>query len=125
VVRLRLDQPIARRFVDAARAHQNAVRPQHDAAVTGRAREDAALLDETGADAEPAGRGLDIEQAQLGCALVGAFDEEYGAHDLAFALGDPAALPLGIEALDEAARDLGDEALEGLVPAVLLGVAGG
>ena len=81
---------VSRAEEDAARAHQHAVRPQHDAAVTGRAGKDAALLDETGADAEPAGRGLDIEQAQPGGALVGAFDEKYRAHDLAFALGDPA-----------------------------------
>src|SRR5262249_34573678 len=121
-VRLRLDEAVAGGLVDTPRARQDAVGPQHDAGVAGGAREQTALLDQAGADAEAARGGLHVEQAQLGRRLVRPAHQEYGADHGALALGDPAALAFAVEALEEGAGDVGDKALEALVPAVLLGV---
>ena len=70
---------------------------------------------------EAARRRLDEQQAKLRDRLRFGNDEDR-ADDLSVALGDPAALALRIEVVDEVGDDARDEGLEAFVPAVLLGV---
>ena len=69
----------------------------------------------------PARARFDEQQPELrdGVALP---DAEDRADPLAVELGDPAALALRVEVLDELRDDRRDERLEALVPAVLLPV---
>src|SRR6266513_2253799 len=80
-----------------------------------------ALVDEPLSDPVPARAGFDEQQPELrdGVALP---DAEDRADPLAVELGDPAALALRVEVLDELRDDGRDEGLEALVPAVLLPV---
>src|ERR1700737_2767741 len=96
-------------LVDMAGRDQHGVGPQRDLAIAPRAGEADALGDEPAADAEPARPGLDIEQAQFGD-LLALLDEEYGTGDRTLALGDPAALAVGVEVLDEPGGDPGAQA---------------
>src|ERR1700737_840562 len=109
-------------LVDMAGSAQHVVGPQRDLAIAPLAGKADALGDEPAADPEPPRRGLDIEQTQFGL-LVALFDEEYGTGDRTLALGDPAALAVGVEILDERRRDPRAQRLEGLVEAVFLGFA--
>src|SRR5438046_10739395 len=104
-----------------ARGVETAVGPQHDLAITGGARKRDALGNQTSADPQPARRRLDQEQSQLRDRWRAA-NQEDRADVLTVALGNPAALELRIEALQEFRRDFGDQPLECVVPAVFLGV---
>src|SRR4029077_17977512 len=64
-VRLLLDQAEAGGFVDAAGGYQHVVGPQRQFAVAGAAGKPDAFGHQTAPDAETAGAGFDIEQAQL------------------------------------------------------------
>src|SRR5262249_52016285 len=107
----------SRRFVDAPRGDQDVVGPQAHALVARLLGEAQALLHQAPADPETARSGLDQQQTQLRHLVALAY-HEHRAQDLALALGDPAALALRIEALQELGHDLGDQRLESLVPAI-------
>src|SRR5438874_9836257 len=62
---------------------------------------------------------LDNQEPQLGAARA-FLHHEYRADRLAVHLGDPAALALRVEVLDEFGGDLGDQRLEAHAPAVFL-----
>src|SRR5688572_18089686 len=111
----------ARGLVDLARRDEHVVRPQRELAVPLRAREANAFVDELAAYAQATRRRLDIQQTQLRN-LVARAHQEDAADDLAVALRNPRVLARRIEVHDEAAQDLRDERLIGLIPAVFLGV---
>src|SRR5580765_41565 len=94
------------------------VGPQHELPVTLLARKPDALLDQAPAEAAAARGRLDQQQAQPRFALV--VDDEDAADALAVAFGDPAALALRVEVLEEVLDDPGDQRLEARAPAVLL-----
>src|SRR5438876_8548606 len=112
VVRLLAHQTEARRLIDTARRDQDVVGPQRDFAVVPLAGKADAFGDEPAADAEPAGRRLDIEQAQFRL-LRALLDEQHGADDDPLALGDPATLAASVKILDERGGDPRDQRLEG------------
>lgn len=64
---------------------------------------------------------FDQQKAQLGHGLV-LFDQEHAAEKLTIALGDPAALPMRLQLLDEVGDDMRHQGLEALIPAILAGV---
>src|SRR5436190_24332821 len=100
VVRLLIDQPKASLLVDAARGHEDALRPQRHRRVADFACGADAFVHQRLADAKPARLRLDQQQAQFADALAG-IDERDAANRLAADLRDPAAFALGIEILDE------------------------
>src|SRR5438132_6042870 len=108
-------------FVNAAGGVKVALRPQSDFLVAGLASEADTLVNQAFADSQAAGLRFHQQQAQLGNRLC-FLNQEYRADNLAFALGDPAALALGIEVLDKVGNDLGDQGFEALVVAILLGI---
>src|SRR5262249_17419236 len=121
VMLLALDEAEPGGLVEAPRRDQHVVGPEPEPAVAAAPRETDAFGDEALADAEAARLGRDDEEAELGDALR-LFHDEDRADDLALAFGDPAALALRIEMAEELGGDLGDQRLELLVPAKLLGV---
>src|SRR3954463_148875 len=100
MVRLRCDEPEAGTLVDAARRDQNALRPQSHGRVARGLAEAQALLDQPPAEPAPARLRIENEQAQLGD-LVGLAHRKHRADALAVKFGDPAALALCVEILDE------------------------
>ena len=66
----------------------------------------------------PRARGSTISSRSFATLLI--LDHEHAAHRLAVHLGDPAALALRIEVIEEIRHDPGHQRLEALVPAVLL-----
>src|SRR5215204_987069 len=110
--------------IDLARRVQDVVRPERQLGIAGLPREADARAHQPSAEPEPARFRLDIEEPQLRD-LIRLPDQEHRADDLALDLGDPTALAPGLEALDEAGADLGDERLEAFVPAVFLVVEDG
>ena len=110
-------------LVDRAGAGEDALRPQRDAAVAGRAREADALVHQTPADAQAARLRLDQQQAQL-CDVLAALDQKHGADAGAVQLGDPALFARGIELAQELSHDLGGQRLECSAPAVFFSVTG-
>src|SRR5919197_3540709 len=104
VMRLGADEMKPGALVEAPRADEHVVGPQRDAAIAGEPGEAQAFRDKALADAEPARLLLDEQKAQLRH-LVARLHEEHRADDLALLLGDPAALALRIEALEELGRD--------------------
>src|SRR5215211_4742418 len=121
VVRLFVDEPEAHPFIDTARGAQHVIRPQRDLPVTGLSGEADAFFYQAAADAQPSCFRFDEEKSQLG-GLLRLLDDEHGADDLAFSLGDPAPLHSRVVVLDELRHDLRHERLEPLIPAVLCGV---
>src|SRR5712692_1033076 len=118
-VRLR-PQPFEARFaVDGARCGEMGVRPKHHLAIALPARERDALVNQPPAEARAPRLRLDEEQAELrhGSALL---DDEHRAEPLTVTLGDPAALALRVEVVEEGLDDLSDQRLEARPPAVLL-----
>src|SRR5262249_17433413 len=111
-------------LVDTARRHQHVVGPKRQGAISRFACKLDAFINQLATDAETARRRLDIEQPQFGTRIAVAY-QKYTAHHLAIALGDPEPLLVGIEALDERGGNLGDQPLEGRVPAILLRVEHG
>src|SRR6185436_18571275 len=83
-----------------------------------RAREGDAFLDQPPPEAGAARRRLDQQEAEPRRALV--VDDEDAADALAVALGDPAALALRVEVLEEVLDDAGDQRLEARAPPILL-----
>src|SRR6185369_2529494 len=102
VMRLLVDEAIARSLVDAPRRDEDTVGPERDLPIARLAREALALGDEARTDAEAARRRLDEQEPELGHGLRLRHEEDR-ADDLAVLLGHPAALALRIEALDEPA----------------------
>src|SRR5205085_8171335 len=107
--------------INRAGGDENALRPQRNLAVSGRARETDAFLDKPPADAVPARFGLDKKNAQLRD-LIALAHKHYRARTLAVEFGDPAALTPHIVPFDERGDDLRHQRLETFVPAVFLGV---
>src|SRR5258708_19637889 len=90
-----MDERKAGALVDAAGAGEHALGPECDLAVARFARKAQSLLDQPGADAEPARLGLDQKEAQP--RDLRRFPHQQDRADiLALALGDPAALALGV-----------------------------
>src|SRR5262249_24430929 len=100
---------------------RHAVSPEHDLPVARLSGEALTVADQAFSDAKPARLRNDQQQPQLRHCLR-LFDEEDAADVLAIHLGNPASLTFRIEVLDELSCDLGDQRLELLVPAVLLGI---
>src|SRR5262249_59204494 len=94
----------AHALVDAAGGGEHAVGPERDLAVARLARKAQSLLDQSGADAEPAGLGLDQEEAQPRD-LIRVPHQQDRSDVLALSFGDPAALALGIMVADEGRDD--------------------
>ena len=110
-------QAKARSLVNTPGGDQQIVGPQHHFAVTRLAREADALVHQPAADTEPARLRIYQQHAQLG--YPGGFcDQENRSHRRAFALGDPAALPLRIVTLEEPRHEARYETLEFLVQSV-------
>ena len=119
------DEAKAGGLIEAMGGGEDALGPEGDALVSGGAGEADTLVDEAGADAEAAGGGIDVEEAEFGGAgLLGVADEEDVAEVDAVALGDPAALAGFVVVGEEVGGDAGDEPFEGVVPSKLLDVAG-
>src|SRR5215468_1938716 len=121
LVRLAGDELEAGALVDAARSDQYAGGPQRHLVVAGVAGKAYGLVDQPRADANPARLALHQQQPQP-CHLVAVLDDEHRADVFAVALGDPAALALGIEIAHEGGDDLGGERLEAVVPAIFAAV---
>src|SRR5260221_8577037 len=123
VVTIFVDELEAGLFVEVPGGVQHAVRPEAQPLVAGRAAEGDALGDELLSDPEPPGFRLDQQETQLRDRRR-LPDGEHATDVLTVPLRDPAPLARGVEMLDELPDDPGDEALELLVPPVLLGVEG-
>src|SRR5262245_53906927 len=95
IVALLLDELKAHPLIDAAGGGEHALGPERDLAVARLARKAQRLLDQSGADAEPARLGLDQEEAQPRDLLC-VPHQQNRSDILALALGDPAALALAI-----------------------------
>src|SRR5688572_25251616 len=121
LVRNFLDEFEALPLVDTARVHQNVVGPEAQRRVPAGTGESDALIDKAIPQPQPARRRLDEQQSQLRD-VVRLLHAEDRPDDLAIALGDPAALPGGVEVADEIGDDSRHEPLEAFVPAVLLEV---
>ena len=115
VVCLFVDEAEAGGLVDAPRRVQHAVGPERDLAIAHLPAEADAFVHQPRADAQPARFRIDEQQAQLGDRIRIA-NEEDGADVFPVLFGDPATLPLRIEAPEELGSDLGDERFELLVP---------
>src|SRR5271155_4479667 len=122
VMRLLAHQMKTVRLVNPARRDQHVVCPQCQLAIARSASEADTLHDEPASNAEPASLWLDEKQSQLGD-FVAVPDEQYRADDFAVTLGDPAALPPGIEILDKTRGDPRDQRLESHIQSIFLGVA--
>ncbi|MNV10398.1 hypothetical protein D3C71_1009180 [compost metagenome] len=116
-MRLRVRELEAALGIDAARGREAAVGPQRHLLVALAAREGDALVHEAPAQAQPARGRREDQHAQLrhGGRLA---HHEDRADALAVELGDPAALPFGLELEQELARDARHERFEAVVPAV-------
>src|SRR5439155_5686553 len=108
-------------LVDVPGRVEHVVGPEHDLAIAYLPGEADAFADQARPDPETTRGRLDQEQAQLGHAAR-PLDEEDRADDFALALRDPAALALGVVALDELGDDVGDQRLEARIPPVFSGV---
>src|SRR5260370_4301711 len=108
-------------LVNAAPRAQHVVCPQCTLAIPRRAGKADTLPDEPASDAKPASLWLDIKQSQFGD-FFAVPDEEYRADDFAITLGNPAALPPGIEILDKTRGDPRDQCLESRTEAIFLGI---
>src|SRR5439155_2499437 len=109
----------ARALVDMARSIEAGVGPQHDLAVAGRTCERDAFIDEMAADPQTARRRFHAQQAQLRDSRRTP-NEKNRTNVVTVALGDPAALALRIEVLEELRGDLRDQRLERVVPTIFL-----
>src|SRR5260370_41969478 len=116
-----MGEPEARPLVDAAGRGQHAVGPQGDFAIVRLVRKTQRLLDQSGADAEPASFRFDQQKPQPRD-LVRFPHQEDRSYILALLLGDPATLAPGIMVADEGCNDFRDERCESLVPTVFLRV---
>lgn len=124
VVRFFFDEAETCALVDTVGSGQDALRPEDDFAVSDRAGELYAFVDEGVAEAHAAPTRFDKKQAELGGAgFIGMLDEKDVAGVLAVDFGDPALFASGVEVGQEGVDDLRDEGFEGLVPSVLFGVA--
>src|SRR5260370_11483103 len=108
-------------LVNAAPRAQHVVCPQCTLAIPRRAGKADTLPDEPASDAKPASLWLDIKQSQFGD-FFAVPDEEYRADDFAITLGNPAALPPGIEILDKTRGDPRDQCLESRPEAIFRGI---
>src|SRR2546429_599898 len=121
MMRLLSDELESGALINAARRGQIALRPQGHGRVACGPREAQAFLDEARAELQSSGARIDDQQPKFRNFVILPHDE-HRADALALELGDPAALALRIEVLDELGGDLGDEGLERDVPAVFLRV---
>src|SRR5260370_12808072 len=106
-------------LVKVAGGGEFALRPEHNFLVAGGAGKADALGDQTLADSQAAGRGLDQQQAKFGD-RSGFLHQENGSDVLAVFLGNPAALAGRVEILNELGNDVGYESFEALIISVLL-----
>src|ERR1700751_5886740 len=110
-------------LIDAMGGDEYALRPERDSAVSDRAREANAFVDESFAEAESARSGLDEEQTQLRrVGFIGMVHKDDPAERDSVPLGDPAAVALGLLLIDEVGGDACDERFGGFVPAVFLSI---
>src|SRR3984893_2286784 len=116
-----MDECKAGALVDAAGGGEHALGPERDLAVARLACKAHSLLDQSGADTEPARLGLDQKEAQPRDLLR--FPHQQDRADiLALALGDPAALALGGVVADEGRSYFRGQRFEPLIPTVFLPV---
>src|SRR5262245_7692064 len=121
VVRFFVNQLITCLFVDMTGGIQHTISPEHDLPVACLSGEALTFTDKAFSDAKPARLRIDQQQSQL-CHRLRLFDEKNRADIIAIPFRNPAAFPFRIKVLDEPGGDLGDQRLELLVPAVLLGI---
>src|SRR5437763_8171709 len=98
-----VDEAESGSFVDAAGGDQDIVGPEGDLAIPNLATEVDALVHQASAEAQATRPGLDQEKTKLGDRLR-LPDQENRADELAVQLGQPAALRLGLKALNESGR---------------------
>src|SRR6516225_811593 len=108
-------------LINATRGDQYIVCPQRNRAIAGSAGETDTFINEPATNTQPSGSRLDIEQAQLGD-LFAVLDQQHRADDCAVTLGNPTTLSPAVEIFDEGRSDLCNQCLEGLVPAIFLGI---
>src|SRR5207237_1254404 len=116
-----VDELKAGALIEAPGVAQHVIGPQHDPRVTGGSREAHRLVDQARAGAHSPRPRFDQQQPELS-GLVVAADRQHAASRSAVDLGDPSPFPARVPLLGEVGNDAGDESLEALVPAVLLGV---
>jgi len=109
---LRINMPGRKQYV---------VGPKKDFSVPGIPGETLAFLYHAGSDTHTARLRLNQKQTELAyCFRL--LDQEYGSHNLAVFLGDPASLPLRIIVLDEFSRDARDQCFKLFIPLVFPGI---
>src|SRR5260370_26484325 len=124
MMRLFFYQTEARSFVDAMRSDKNALGPENNLPIACCASETDALVHQRVSEAHASGAWLDKQKTKLRCVrLIRMLDKEDMPYILTIDLGNPAALPAGLEIHDELINNFRDQSFERLVPSVLFRVA--
>ena len=108
-------------LVDAARGVEMALGPEDQFPITDAARKTDADARQPSPQPEAARDWIDDEKPEFGLGFV-LSHQEYGTHDDAIPLGDPAALALRIAIAHEVGDDFGNQRLEASILAEFPGV---